>query len=115
MKDTYESHEQRIQKVLFDFGMPEHLEGHIFLTDAIKMSIMDPFKDMASTYKEVAEKYGKGSFYQVERSIRYAIELLWQRGDTDIMHKWFGSTISSKKKNPTNQEFIRLIANRLRQ
>lgn len=63
-------------------------------------------------YPDIAKHYNTTSS-RVERSIRHAIDLAWQRGDLDILQHYFGYTISSSKGKPTNSEFIALIADRL--
>ena len=105
-----------IAEVLLDIGVPDALSGHRYLECAIELAIENP--DDASyitkwLYPKVAERYGTTPS-RAERAIRHGIEVAWDRGDLEVLAKYFGNTISISKGKPTNGEFIARIANYLR-
>ena len=105
--------EEEIVTILCEIGMPEHIKGYKYSVNAIKSVIENP--DMLEAvvgelYPAVAEKFNTtGS--RVERAIRHAIEVAWERCDFKTTEKYFGSTVSALKGKPTNSEFIARIAN----
>lgn len=105
-----------IAKYMRKFGMPCHLKGYEYVTEAIFTCIIAPEKIHFVTkvlYVEVAKKY-KTTTSRVERGIRHAIEVAWERGDLELIEEIFGNTISAEKAKPTNSEFIALIAEDIR-
>lgn len=74
--------------------------------------VLDAVKSKKVLYPEVARKFGTTAS-RVERAIRHAIEVAWDRGDLDTLQKYFGFTVSNSKGKPTNSEFIAMIADRL--
>lgn len=106
----------RISEVLHDLGVPAHVLGYHYLRHAILMTVEDMTVINAMTkvlYPSVAKEFNTtGS--RVERAIRHAIELCWERADIDVLHKVFGYTVSVNKDKPTNSEFIALVADNLR-
>ncbi|MBQ9932968.1 MAG: sporulation initiation factor Spo0A C-terminal domain-containing protein, partial [Ruminiclostridium sp.] len=89
--------------------------GYQYLREAIIMTVEDMEVINAVTkilYPEVARKFGTTAS-RVERAIRHAIEVAWDRGDLDTLQKYFGFTVSNSKGKPTNSEFIAMIADRL--
>lgn len=117
-RKTNEFHEIQIQitEILHEIGVPAHIKGYNYLRDSIMMSIETPAIINAVTkklYPAVAQKYQTTSS-RVERAIRHAIEVAWDRGDIDILNSYFGYTIHTGRGKPTNSEFIAMIADKLR-
>lgn len=103
-------------KIMHEVGVPAHIKGYQYLRDAIVMVYNDIDKINSVTkqlYPEVAKKYNTTP-PRVERAIRHAIEVAWDRGETDVLCHHFGYTIQNSKGKPTNSEFIALIADKLR-
>ena len=97
-------------------GVPAHIKGYQFLREAIIRTIEDMGLINAVTkelYPGIAKKYNTTSS-RVERAIRHAIEVAWERGDIDTINKLFGYTVHNNKGKPTNSEFIAMIADKLR-
>lgn len=93
-------------------GVPAHIKGYQYLREAIILTINDMDIINAVTkvlYPEVAKKFGTTPS-RVERAIRHAIEVAWDRGDIEVLQKFFGYTVSNIKGKPTNSEFIAMIA-----
>ena len=105
-----------ISRMLHELGMPSHIKGYQYLRDAIMMSVEDPGMISSITkilYPTIAKKY-KTTSSSVERAIRHAIEVAWNRGQIDTINDLFGYTVNAGKGKPTNSEFIALIADKLR-
>ncbi len=108
--------ELKVTEILHQIGVPAHIKGYHYLRDSIIMSIEQPEIINAVTkqlYPSVAKKYETTSS-RVERAIRHAIEVAWDRGDVDILNSYFGYTIHISRGKPTNSEFIAMIADKLR-
>ena len=108
--------ERRIVEVLKDLGVPTNLKGYDYLRDAIYMCVEDKTilrRVTGRLYPELAKRYDTTPV-RVERAIRHAIEVAWDRGDWDVFKRYFGNTISSSKARATNSEFISCVANQLR-
>lgn len=108
--------ERSVTAVMHGLGIPAHIKGYQFLRTAITHTINDP--DMInyvtkSLYPTVAKIHGTTPS-RVERAIRHAIEVAWDRGDVDTLTSYFGYTISRQRGKPTNSEFIAMIADNLR-
>lgn len=104
-----------ISEVLSSFGMPAHLLGYKYLRAAIQLAVKNPELLSSITkviYPTVAEEFGTTAS-NVERSIRHAIEVAWDRGDMDKLHKHFGYSVDPERGRPTNAEFISRIADDL--
>jgi two-component system response regulator (stage 0 sporulation protein A) len=107
--------ESSVTAILHEIGVPAHIKGYQYLREAIIMTVEDLEVINAVTkvlYPSVAEKFGTTAS-RVERAIRHAIEVAWDRGDLDTLQKYFGFTVSNAKGKPTNSEFIAMIADRL--
>ncbi len=108
--------EVEVTKVIHEIGVPAHVKGYQYLRDAIIL-VTEEINYLGAVTKElyptIAQKYDTTAS-RVERAIRHAIELAWDRGDIDKINKVFGYTISGEKGKPTNSEFIAIIADRLR-
>lgn len=114
--DTQPSLEIQVTEILHQIGVPAHIKGYHYLRDSIIMAIETPEIINAVTkqlYPSVAKKYETTSS-RVERAIRHAIEVAWDRGDVDILNSYFGYTIHNTRGKPTNSEFIAMISDRLR-
>lgn len=97
-------------------GVPAHIKGYQFLRDSIIWTVRDTEIINAVTkelYPGIAKRYNTTAS-RVERAIRHAIEVAWQRGDLDTINKLFGYTIQISKGKPTNSEFIAMIADKIR-
>lgn len=105
-----------ITDIIHQIGVPAHIKGYHYLREAIMMAV-DDIDIMNSVtkclYPSFAKKHGTTPS-RVERAIRHAIEVAWDRGDVDVLNSYFGYTIHSGKGKPTNSEFIALIADKLR-
>lgn len=108
--------ECRVTKVIHQVGVPAHIKGYQYLREAIMMAIRDMDSVGAITkimYPGIAKKFHTTAS-RVERAIRHAIEVAWDRGDIETLQSYFGYTISGVKGKPTNSEFISMIADQLR-
>lgn len=108
--------ESKITKLIQEVGVPAHIKGYIYLREAISMVVEDMDYLGAVTkelYPNVAAKHNTTAS-RVERAIRHAIEVAWNRGKIDTIDKIFGYTVNNHKGKPTNSEFIALIADKLR-
>lgn len=105
-----------VTKVIHQMGVPAHVKGYQYLRDAILL-VADEVNLIGAVTKElypmVAEKYDTTAS-RVERAIRHAIELAWDRGNVDLMNKYFGYTINVERGKPTNSEFIAMVADKIR-
>ena len=108
--------EMRVTNIIHDIGVPAHIKGYQYLREAIIMTVKDMDIINAITkvlYPTVAKRY-KTTSSRVERAIRHAIEVAWDRGDVEVLNGFFGYTVSNVKGKPTNSEFISMIADRIR-
>lgn len=108
--------EAQVTKLIHQIGVPAHIKGYQYLRCAILMTIAD--SDIINSvtkvlYPTVAKKFGTTTS-RVERAIRHAIEVAWDRGDVDTLNSFFGYTIQNSRGKPTNSEFIAMIADNLR-
>ena len=108
--------ETQVTKIIHQIGVPAHIKGYQYLRTAILLTIKD--SDIINSvtkilYPSVAKKY-QTTTSRVERAIRHAIEVAWDRGDVDTLNSYFGYTIQQGRGKPTNSEFIAMIADNLR-
>ena len=105
----------KISKLLHDLGMPSHIRGYQYIRDAIEIMHNNP-KIIGSITKEIypfiANKYDTTSS-RVERAMRHAIEVSWNRGDYDLMDEIFGHSVDFDKAKPTNSEFLATLADKI--
>ena len=104
-----------VTSVIHEIGVPAHIKGYQYLREAIMIAVDDMDVINAVTkvlYPEVAKRFNTTPS-RVERAIRHAIEVAWDRGDLETLQKYFGYTVSNAKGKPTNSEFIAMIADRL--
>ena len=110
-----QSLERTVTAIIHEIGVPAHIKGYQYLREAIVIAVDDMEVINAVTkilYPEVAKRFGTTAS-RVERAIRHAIEVAWDRGDLETLQKYFGYTVSNSKGKPTNSEFIAMIADRL--
>ncbi|MBO5356300.1 MAG: sporulation transcription factor Spo0A [Clostridia bacterium] len=108
--------EAQVTKVIHQIGVPAHIKGYQYLRTAILMTISDNEIINSVTkilYPSVAKKYSTTTS-RVERAIRHAIEVAWDRGDVDVLNSYFGYTVQNNRGKPTNSEFIAMIADNMR-
>lgn len=108
--------EIRITQILHQIGVPAHIKGYHYLRSSIMMSIENPDIINSVTkqlYPSVAKNF-ETTPSRVERAIRHAIEVAWDRGDIDVLNSYFGYTIHNSRGKPTNSEFIAMISDKLR-
>lgn len=108
--------ENDVTSIIHDVGVPAHIKGYQYLREAIIMSVND--NEMLNSitkilYPSIAKKF-QTTPSRVERAIRHAIEVAWNRGRMDTIDELFGYTINAEKGKPTNSEFIALIADKIR-
>ena len=108
--------ETQVTSIIHKIGVPAHIKGYQYLRTAIMMTIENSELINSVTkilYPTVAKKYQTTSS-RVERAIRHAIEVAWDRGDLDTLNAYFGYTIQNERGKTTNSEFIAMIADNLR-
>ena len=104
-----------VTEIIHQIGVPAHIKGYNFLREAIIMTVKDHEAINQVTkflYPTVAKKY-QTTPSRVERAIRHAIEVAWDRGDVDVLYSYFGYTIQNSRGKPTNSEFIAMIADKI--
>ena len=107
--------ERQVTAIIHEIGVPAQIKGYQYLREAIRLTVEDMDAINAVTkvlYPAVAKKFNTTAS-RVERAIRHAIEVAWDRGDLETLQKYFGYTVSNAKGKPTNSEFIAMIADRL--
>ena len=116
MPEAKDNIELKVTRILHQIGIPAHIKGYHYLRNSIVESVNNPeVIDCVtkSLYPMVAKRY-KTTSSRVERAIRHAIEIAWDRGNFDVLNNYFGYTIHNLKGKPTNSEFIAMISDRLR-
>jgi len=111
-----ENIETSITNIMHDIGVPAHIKGYLYIREAITMVYNDIDLLGAITkilYPDIAKKYNTTAS-RVERAIRHAIEVAWNRGNIDSITDLFGYTVNMAKAKPTNSEFIAMVADKLR-
>ncbi len=116
MNGADNSLEVTVSEIMHQIGVPAHIKGYQYLREAIILAVNDDeimnsvtkllYPTVAKTYKTTASR--------VERAIRHAIEVAWDRGDVDVLSSYFGYTIQNSRGKPTNSEFIAMISDKLR-
>ena len=105
-----------ISEIMHELGVPAHIKGYHYLREAIQLTVQSPEMMNSVTkvlYPTVAKTFGTTAS-RVERAIRHAIEVAWDRGDIDVLSSYFGYTIQNTRGKPTNSEFIAMISDKLR-
>lgn len=107
--------ELMVTEIIHQIGVPAHIKGYHYLRDAIILAVNDSNMINSITkllYPTVAKHY-QTTPSRVERAIRHAIEVAWDRGDVDVLNSYFGYTINIGRGKPTNSEFVAMIADKL--
>lgn len=107
--------EEKISNIFITVGIPAHIKGYQFLREAIKMAIDNPEIINSITkklYPSIADRFETSSS-KVERAIRHAIEVAWNRGKIENINNLFGLKVYSSNEKPTNGEFIALVADKM--
>lgn len=108
-----EDPEAVVRRLLLEIGAPDHLMGHQYTIRAILL-VMEDWRYINKItqylYPLIAQEFSTTAF-RVERAIRHLIEVAWNRGDVDVLDRYFGNTVSPEKGKPTNGEFIARLAN----
>ena len=105
-----------VTRLLHELGVPSHIKGYQYIREGILLLYNNPEIIGGITkelYPEIASKYDT-SVSRVERAIRHAIEVSWNRGNLDLMEEIFGHSVDIDKAKPTNSEFIVTVADKLR-
>ncbi len=105
-----------VTEILHQIGVPAHIKGYQYVREAIILTIENPEMLNSVTkilYPTVAKRF-KSTSSRVERAIRHAIEVAWDRGDVDVLNSYFGYTIQSQRGKPTNSEFVAMISDKIR-
>ncbi|MEG0692770.1 MAG: sporulation initiation factor Spo0A C-terminal domain-containing protein, partial [Oscillospiraceae bacterium] len=108
--------ESIVTDVILHIGVPAHIKGYHYIREAIMLSVNDTNMINSVTkllYPTVAKRFNTTSS-RVERAIRHAIEIAWDRGDVDTLNAYFGYTINTGRGKPTNSEFVAMISDKLR-
>ena len=108
--------EVAVTEIIHQVGIPAHIKGYHYLRTAIMLSVNNDEMINSITkllYPTIAKTYQTTSS-RVERAIRHAIEIAWDRGNIDVLDKFFSYTVHTSRGKPTNSEFIALIADHLR-
>lgn len=108
--------ELMVTEIIHQIGVPAHIKGYHYLRESIILSVKNNEIINSVTkllYPTVAKKYNTTSS-RVERAIRHAIEVAWDRGDIDVLNSYFGYTVQNERGKPTNSEFIAMISDKLR-
>ena len=108
--------ELMVTEIIHQIGVPAHIKGYHYLREAIVLSVKN--SDIVNSvtkllYPTVAKTHSTTAS-RVERAIRHAIEVAWDRGDIDVLNSYFGYTIQNDRGKPTNSEFIAMISDKLR-
>ena len=108
--------EVRVTNLIHDVGVPAHIKGYQYLREAIIMAVENEeiINAVTKTLYPTLAKAFKTTPSRVERAIRHAIEVAWNRGQIEVHDKIFGYTVNSNKGKPTNSEFIAMLADLLR-
>ena len=108
--------EELVTSIIHEVGVPAHIKGYQYVREAIMITVenMDVINSVTKVlYPEVAKRYHTTPS-RVERAIRHAIEVAWDRGDLETLQRFFGYTVSNAKGKPTNSEFIAMISDQIR-
>ena len=114
-KSSESSLEATVTEIIHEIGVPAHIKGYQYLRTSIVLAIKD--REIINhitkeLYPTVAKQY-KTTSTRVERAIRHAIEVAWDRGDVDVLNSYFGYTIQNQKGKPTNSEFVAMLADKI--
>lgn len=114
-KDENKQLDERISNIFISIGIPAHIKGYQFLREAVKLAVEEPEIIGSITkklYPTIAERFETSSS-KVERGMRHAIEVAWNRGKIENINNIFGLKIYNRNEKPTNGELIALIADKM--
>ncbi len=105
-----------VTEIIHQIGVPAHIKGYKYLREAIIMAVNDneAINSVTKLLYPTIAKNNKTTPSRVERAIRHAIEVAWDRGDVDVLNSFFGYTIQNNRGKPTNSEFIAMIADKIK-
>lgn len=109
--------EKKVSNILKEIGVPAHIKGYRYIRYAIIYVLEENDTAIESVTKRLypsVAKHFDTTASRVERAMRHAIEVAWERGNVDILHNFFGYTIQPGKGKPTNSEFIAMITDYLK-
>lgn len=108
--------ETMVTEIIHEIGIPAHIKGYQYLRYSIMLVIenLDIINSITKKLYPTVAKHFNTTASRVERAIRHAIEVAWDRGDTEVLNSIFGYTVANSKGKPTNSEFIAMIADKLR-
>ncbi|MDR2933397.1 MAG: sporulation transcription factor Spo0A [Oscillospiraceae bacterium] len=124
-QEAHDTHSDRLNKIdlevmvteiIHQIGVPAHIKGYQYLRDSIMLVIRQPeiIDSVTKQLYPTVAKQNNTTSSRVERAIRHAIEVAWDRGDVDTLNSYFGYTIHNGRGKPTNSEFIAMISDKLR-
>ncbi|WP_334290769.1 sporulation transcription factor Spo0A [Anaerovorax odorimutans] len=115
-ENTKNDLEVDITNIIHEVGVPAHIKGYQYLRNAITMVVedMDLLSAVTKELYPAIAKMNNTTPSRVERAIRHAIEVAWNRGKIETINNLFGYTVHNDKGKPTNSEFIAIIADKLR-
>ena len=115
---TYTQHdlEVMITEIIHQIGVPAHIKGYHYLREGILLTVQDIglINSVTKQLYPMIAKHFETTASRVERAVRHAIEVAWDRGDVDVLNSYFGYTIQNSRGKPTNSEFIAMIADKIR-
>ena len=105
-----------ITEILHQIGVPAHIKGYQYVREAIRLTVenLEMLNSVTKILYPTVAKSFKSTSSRVERAIRHAIEVAWDRGDVDVLNSYFGYTIQSQRGKPTNSEFVAMISDKIR-
>ncbi len=108
--------EVMVTDIILQIGVPAHIKGYHYLRNSIILAVKDPeiINSITKILYPTVAKMNNTTSSRVERAIRHAIEVAWDRGDVDVLNSYFGYTIHNLRGKPTNSEFIAMIADKIR-
>lgn len=115
--ERFDASEMMIRRILKELGIPSRILGHSYLVSALELMVEEPsllYVITKQLYPRVAETHNTTAS-RVERAIRHAIEIAWDRGGLDVQYKYFGNSVKAEKGKPTNSEFLSVVADVVRQ
>ncbi len=108
--------ETKVTEIILQLGVPAHIKGYKYIRDSIILAVNDPdvINGITKVMYPTVAKINSTTSSRVERAIRHAIEVAWDRGNVDVLNSYFGYTVHSLRGKPTNSEFIAMIADKIR-
>lgn len=108
--------EMMVTEIIHQIGVPAHIKGYHYVRESIMLAVKQPdiINSVTKLLYPTVAKHFETTASRVERAIRHAIEVAWDRGDVDTLNSYFGYTIHNGRGKPTNSEFVAMIADKLR-